>query len=254
MAGSTNASGMAQAAIPAVICSLIYRACVAIDAHALMIGLFGAAAVFCWLLVLVRLLNLLKLLPLIWSLRKAVGTYGSTDRFNALSPEEMGLSTSNEDGNGIPLGAKHGARKSEIIYYDGDGHGINISSTGGGKTSSGSVLFCLGLGAHRNLITTAKGADLAFASYYKRTSLGQNVICINPNKLLCEHGLPAHNFNPVGHFPKLAENSDPNLILKAQEVALVLLPESKKGGGDNAIFRQMARSIIQWCLIYLAFK
>lgn len=183
-------------------------------------------------------------------LANPVGIHGNLDRLNQFNPIEIGLTYDPELG-GRPYGALHGVPRPKLIFDDSKGHFLAVCSTGGGKTSSLMLQSCLQAARHSNLVTTAKGIDVAIATYRTLTALGHNVICIDPFRLLTKHGLPSHDFNPMGNFAELAGRSDPNLIIEAQDFALQLRQELSQGG-ENEIFRKVARSITQSLIVYLA--
>lgn len=178
-----------------------------------------------------------------------IGLYGNIERASAHCAEDIGLSFSNADGNGIPLASVD----DNIIYYDGPGHISIRAPTNAGKTESSSANICFALGAHRNIISTAKGAELALlTAKYRRDILHQNVVIIDPWKLTVGYDLQSHDFNPIGVLVKYAANLDSEVIDKARGIALILIPEPKDASGDGKFFRFQARNLLTWTMVYLA--
>lgn len=188
-------------------------------------------------------------------LAKPIGIYGATRGLNEHDPREFGLKTTNESGDGLFLGMKSGDAKPMPLFYDGDSHGLVVAGTGGGKTSSLSKPMRLSLGAHRNAIITAKGEDMAVSLHrFLTEELGQEVVCIDPYRLMKRHGIKSDDYNPCDVLVALANESSPEIFEKAHEIALVLLPEHSPGGGENKIFRDMGRGFIAFGLIFLAIE
>ncbi len=235
-------------ALLSLILYLIYRFFNSIDAEPLYLWLFGSATLLCVFLTIKGLIGSFRWLRLIKSMKVPTGIYGQTKFPTASNAEDIGLRFSNEDGDGIPLASVDG----KIIYWHGRGHMSVRAPTDSGKTESSAANICFALGSHRNIICTAKGAELAWLCGPYRKSIGQNIIFINPWRLMNKNGLPFHDFNPVGHLVKYAERRDPELIDKARSIANILSPEPENGSGDNKIFRTQACDILTWCLVYLA--
>lgn len=181
------------------------------------------------------------------------GIYGTTKPLNSQSPKELGLKTRNKSGKGMALGAKHGDWLHRLVYYDGDSHGLYVGSTGSGKSSSLAKPFRLSLGAEVNAIITAKGEDMAVSLHRFITEvLGQECICIDPYKLMKDHGVKSHDYNPCGELVDLASKQSPRVFEKAEEIAKIILQDPPNGGGDNQVFKDWGRSIIALCLVFLA--
>ena len=247
MSGQSVQSPWGQALL-SLILYLIYRFFQSVDASPFYLWLFGGASLLCLFLTIRGLVDAFGWWRLVNAMKKPIGIYGQTEFPTARDAEDIGLSFSNEDGNGIPLASVG----DKIIYWHGRSHMSVRAPTEGGKTESSAANICFALGGHRNIICTAKGAELAWLCGPYREKLGQNIIYINPWRLMKEHGLPFHDFNPVGHLPKLAEQGDAELIDKARGISQILLAESETGSGDNKIFRSQGRDILTWCLIYTA--
>lgn len=237
-------------ALLSLIFYLIYRFFTEFDADPFYLWLFGSATLLCVFLTIRSLFSSFRWWRLIKTMKVPTGIYGNTEFPTASDAENIGLSFANDDGNGIPLATVD----DKIIYWRGRGHMSVRAPTDSGKTESSAANICFALGGHRNIICTAKGAELAWLCGPYRKSLGQKVIYINPWRLMKEHGLPSHDFNPVGHLVKYAERHDPELIDKARSIANILLAEPETGSGDNKIFRTQGRDILTWCLIYLAIR
>ncbi|MBS7537745.1 type IV secretory system conjugative DNA transfer family protein [Ancylobacter lacus] len=239
-----------SAALSAALLFLIWRFLVSIDASPVLIWLYAALVGLFALVTLRGLIAAFRWSRLLKAMREPTGLFGRTSFPTAEDAEDLGLSFSNEDGNGIPLGGV-GDR---IIYYKGPAPISIRAATNAGKTESSSALICFALGAHRNVIATAKGAELAWlCGRYRSKILRQLVVYIDPWRLMRKLGLPSHDFNPIGHLVDYAAGGSSELIDKARAAALILLPEPDSGGGgENKIFRVLARDLITWCIVYLA--
>ncbi|RDJ21081.1 hypothetical protein DWF00_07630 [Bosea caraganae] len=236
--------GMAMAA---VVFYVIYRGLIALDAWEPLIWLYTLLIAYCLLSIVRGLWTEFQWLRLLRAMKTASGIFGRTDNPTASDAETFGLKFSNPDGNGIPLGGVG----NKIIYYDGPAPISIRAATNAGKTESSSASICFALGAHRNIIATAKGAELAYlAGPCRHDVLKQNVIFIDPWREMRKFGLPSHDFNPVGHFPDYV--GKPELIDKAKATVLTLMPESANASGENKIFRVTARDVSAWLLIKLA--
>lgn len=254
MAGQRN-EGVLAVAVPCALSYGAYNLLKSSGAYPELLYLTGGMAALCAVIAAKRSVDSLAYWFDMARLRKAAGTYGTTEKLNSRTPKQIGLKTSNEDGNGIPLGAKHGSRKREIMYYDGDSHCMFLNPTGGGKSNSFGKPARLALGAERNAIITSKGVDMAVSTNrFLTEELGQTVVNIDPYRQLKEHGIKSDNFNPTGNLVELAEKHSPDLIEKAREIAQVILPDPAGGSGDNKIFRAVGRQFITWSLVYLALE
>lgn len=181
--------------------------------------------------------------------RKPTGLYGRLAFPDARDADKLGLKFSNREGNGIPVGGTG----NKIIYYDGPGHISKRAPTNAGKTESSAAPICYALGKHRNIIATAKGAELAWlCGPYRSHVLGQQVINIDPWRIAQPLGLPSHDFNPIGHLVRYV--GSPELFGKARESMTILLPDPENGGGDNRIFLTQARDLLSGVATYLAIR
>jgi len=185
---------------------------------------------------------------------KPKGINGWLGEVNSFHPKAMGLHTDNNDGNGLLLGSLKRKWLYDIpVFYKGDSHGLILAGTGAGKTSSLSKGWVVGLGKHHNRIVTAKGADIAVSTYrFLTEELNHHVVCIDPYRLMREHGIESDDFNVCDILVKLADERSPDILDKAREIALVLIPEQISSSGENKIFRNVGRSIIYNILVYLA--
>lgn len=242
-----NTSPIAYA-LMAFISYLIYRFFVAIDASDFYLYLFGGVALINGLLVIKGLINAFTYWRMTKDLFKPAGTYGAVNPVTAKDVESLGLKFSNEDGNGIPLGADG----ENIIYWDGKGHMSVRAPTEGGKTASSASLICFALGKHRNIIATAKSEELALLCGQYRESLGQNIIYIDPYRLMKKHGITSHDFNPVGYLVRFADQGDDKLFDKAMGFAYSALPDPENNNSDP-IFKSQGRAILSTILGYLAY-
>lgn len=228
---------------------VVYRALQTAGADQATLGIWGCVVAVCAWQVVRGLRAALTWTRLLAIMARPTGLYGRTSVPTAHDAEKLGLSFDNRDGNGIPLGGVG----NKIIYYKGPAHISIRAATNAGKTESSSAPICFALGRNRNIIATAKGAELAFvAGRYRSEVLGQNVIYIDPWGLMKPLGLPSHSFNPIGHFPAYVANELPELIDKAFASSLILIPEAANASGENKIFRTHARELLSWCKIHLA--
>lgn len=183
------------------------------------------------------------------SMKTPTGLHGRLEFPDADDAEELGLSFSNDDRNGIPLAAVG----DKIIYWHGKGHASVRAPTEAGKTESSAATICFALGAHRNLIVTAKGPELAWlCGPYRKDVLKQAVHIIGPWELMRDHGMKYAHFNPLGHLVKYADAKNPELIDRARAAAQILLPEPEGASGENKFFRSLGRDLLAWCLVFLA--
>jgi type IV secretory pathway TraG/TraD family ATPase VirD4 len=230
---------------------LIYRTLAAIDGDLFYLWLFGGACAFCVLLALSSLVSSFKWDRALRDMTRPTGLYGPVEIPTAEDAEAMGLRLSNEDGDGIPLGGIG----SKIIYYYGVSHISIRAATNAGKTESSSAPTCFSLGSHRNVIATAKGAELAYlCGPYRRDVLKQDIVIVDPWGQMKGSGLKTHDFNPIGHFPAYAAKRSPELLDKTRAMALQLLEEPENGGGDNKIFMTMGRQILHGAAAFSAIE
>ncbi|WP_127599598.1 type IV secretory system conjugative DNA transfer family protein [Nitratireductor alexandrii] len=244
----SHAGGQALAGL------LVFLFCRFLDsvgASAALVWAFGGLSALFFLSALWALYGAFQWDRLLRSMKTPTGLYGRTSFPTAAHAEEFGLSFANDGGNGIPVAAV-GDR---IIYYPGPGHLSIRAPTNAGKTESSAANICFALGAHRNIIATAKGPELAWlCARYRKDVLKQNVHIVGPWQLMQRHGLTYSDFNPVGHLVGYAERKDPALIDKARQVAQILLAEPENGSGENKFFRSLGRDLLAWCLVFLAIQ
>ena len=228
-------------AFGSVVSFLIYRLLAAANADPFGQYLFGGVALACALHALLGLISAFRWGRTVKAMQEPTGLYGPVDVPGFDDLETMGLSFSNQDGNGIPVGGD-GKR---IAYYRGPAPVSYRAATNAGKTESGSAPICFALGAHRNIVATAKGAELAYiVAKYRRDVLKQNVYIVDPWGLMKGSGLSTHNLNPIGHLPRYAETGSPELLDKVRGKTLQLLPEPEGASGENRIFRVLARDFL----------
>lgn len=242
-----NTSPIAYA-LMGVFLYLIYRFFVIIGASDFYLYLFGGVAFINGLLAIKGLINGFTYWRMTKNLFQPAGIYGAVNPVTAKDAESLGLKFSNENGNGIPLGAVG----NNILYWDGKGHASLRAPTEGGKTASSATLACFALGKHRNIIASAKGAELAILCGKYRESLGQTVIYIDPYRLMKKHGFKSHDFNPVGYLVQFADKGDDKLFDKSMGFAYSALPDPENNNSDP-IFKSQGRAIISTILGYLAF-
>ncbi|MBM1556241.1 type IV secretory system conjugative DNA transfer family protein [Sulfitobacter mediterraneus] len=253
-----NDTGVIGLAVPATISYGVYAMLKSSGADPIYLYASGGVALTCGALALVKFVIETKHWIDLRRMLRAQGTYGTTRQLNDMTPEEIGLSTCNKDGDGIVLGAQSGQRGVQqlwpkLLYYKGDSHGLFSAGTGGGKTSSLAIPIRLSLGAHRNAIITAKGDDMCVALYrYLTEILHQEVHCVDPYRLLERHGIKSDDYNPCEGLVELADYRSPDLIEKARELVLTVLPEPSGTSDQNKLFRDNGREFLVWCLIYLA--
>lgn len=239
-------------------CSAIFytmsRSLKAAGADPTIAWMFELAAMFCGVMLAFRLMKLFKDSVNLKSLLKPKGIHGWLGEVNSYHPKALGFDTDNKDGNGLLVGSLKRKWRSDLpVFYKGNSHGLIMAGTGAGKTSSLSKGWVVGLGKHHNRIVTAKGADIAVSTYrYLTQELNHRVVCIDPYRLLKEHGIESNDFNPCHMLVELAEIKSPDIYDKAREIAQVLIPESIDAGGDNKVFRDVGRSMIADILVFLA--
>jgi len=232
----------------------ISRSLKAAGAEPTIAWIFELAAMFCGVLLLFRLILLVKDSISFKSLLKPKGIHGWLGEVNSFHPEAMGFSTNNNDGNGLLVGSLKRKWRSDLpVFFKGNGHCITMAGTEGGKTQSLSKGWTVGLGKHHNRIVTAKGADIAVSTFrYLTQVLKHHVVCIDPYRLLKEHGIESDDFNPCQILVELADKKSPDVFEKAREIAQVLIPELIDAGGDNKVFRDVSKSMIADILVHLA--
>lgn len=85
-----------------------------------------------------------------------------------------------------------------------------------------------------------------------RDFLKQAAFVINPWGLFDDQELPNHFYNPIGDLPALAEKNSTELVDAARAVALILIPDPENPG-DNKFFRDAARNLLTWLIIFFAY-
>jgi len=237
----------AGAAIAAVLGYLALHFLRSYDAAPFLIWLYLSIIGICGLVIVRGLWSAFHWARLFKAMKTPVGLFGRIAFPTASDAEKIGLSFSNADGNGIPLGGVG----NKIVYYKGPSHLSYRAANNAGKTESGSALICYALGAHRNIVSTAKGAELAWlCAGYREKVLGQQVVIVDPLGVAKPYGLKTHDFNPLGHLPAYAANESPELFDKSRSVAQILNPEAENSSGENKIFRSVAR---EWTSSVAAF-
>lgn len=250
-----NDTGVLGLAVPAAIFYGGYAALKSSGADPVYLYMTGGIAGFCATMAGIKFLLETKDWFRLRRMLRPQGIYGTTRKLNDLTPKEIGLKTKNPKGKGMAIGAQNGKRLQKLMFYDGDSHGIYVSGTGGGKTNSLSKNFRLSLGADVNAIITAKGEDMAVSLYrFLKDELGQQVVCLDPYRLMKKHKIKSDDFNPCERLIKLARKRSPDIFEKAREIAAVILPEPVTGGGDNKVFRNKGREFIAISLVFLALK
>lgn len=229
---------------------VIYRLLDSSGFNAFAVWMFGGLAAYCGLVTLTGLYRIFEGERLERFFKRPSGLHGRLDFPSAEDAEKLGLKFSNPDGNGIPIGGVG----DKIIYADITGHGSFRSPTGGGKSESSSALICFALGKHRNIISTAKGAELAYLCGPYRKALGQQVFYIDPWRQMQALGLPSHEFNPIGHLVRYAEQRNPELFSKARESVSIILPLPANGEGDNRIFSTQAQDLLSGFAAFSAIR
>ncbi|SMD14971.1 type IV secretory system conjugative DNA transfer family protein [Rhizobium sp. RU36D] len=174
---------------------------------------------------------------------RPTGTYGKARLASQKDAIEFGLG-GKIDGKGIFLGA---IGKTPLIYR-GLSHVVSVAPNAAGKTASITMPNAMSIGW--NLVCTDKGGEVAARTWkHRRDVLNQTVVVINPWNLFAALGLPNHHFNPVGHLPALV--GSPELVDAARAVASILIPDPPTRG-ENQFFRDAAKDLLTWLLIYLA--
>jgi len=242
MAQTLNNETAAAAAVGTVLLWFCYKGFKAAGAGPLVVQMLGWVTLFAVIVTVFRLIRDFRLWLLLQRLMTPRGIYGRIGGTGTINGAEIGLKLSNPNGDGIPVGTDDGKN---IAYWDGAGHGNVRAPTEQGKTASFFLPATVSLGAHRNIITTGKGAEVAYKSYkYRSEVLGQKVFNIDPWGEAARLGLPTHKFNPIGHLVTLAKFRSPELGEKTRQFAYTLKPEDAKASGENKVFRSVARDMV----------
>jgi len=242
-------NGAGAPAVMGLLAFLLYRFLESVGASPVMSWIMAAVSAILLLAALRSLIADWQWHRFLKSMKTPTGLLGRLEFPEGNDAEELGLSFSNADRNGIPLAAVG----DKIVYWYGKGHASIRAPTEGGKTESSAANICFALGAHRNIIATAKGSELAWlCGPYRKDVLKQAVHIIGPWELMRDHRMKYAHFNPVGHLVKYAEAKNPELIDKARAAAQILLPEPEGASGENKFFRSLGRDFIAWCLVFLA--
>jgi len=150
--------------------------------------------------------------------------------------------------DGVFLGCDE---KGHPVFFDGEIHGLTLSSAGGGKTVSFSVpTLC-----HVPLpmvVMDLKGTLACMTKNLRKKHHKQEVFCVNPPHLFTEIlGTPAC-YAPtqilIDSWSDTARHKD--LIADAQDMALQLYPDPQ-ARGENQFFRMGSRKLIVFGLIFL---
>lgn len=237
----------AQATVKAVFCFVCYLLVAHLRIHPyldlLFLGLTGLS-----------ILKLMRALLRDWwhgrALKKAstpTGLYGSTKAVGLRDLLEAGIRTTNEDGNGIPIGAIG----NKLLFYDGAAHVSIRAATGAGKTESSSAPIGLALGAHRNLVIMGKGREPAELIAEYRESIGQDVMIIDIGNQMKGTRFKTHAFNFCSRLVALAAAQDPELIDQASGTAQALI-KLLKSTGDARFFILQGQKYLKDILIACA--
>jgi type IV secretory pathway TraG/TraD family ATPase VirD4 len=181
-------------------------------------------------------------------LERPLGLEGNVNAPHVKDLIKAGLKTRNVDGQGFPIGSVNG----RYLWFDGQGHVYISAATNGGKTESSAVPALMSFGVDRNPVVTAKGADLVRICAAYRKALGQDVYIIDPFGICKDAGLSTHDFNEIGHLPKLAAIDSPELIEKALKSAMRRIPDDPNSKSDNKIFSDVARILLNGAIAYFA--
>lgn len=254
MANAKNS--VMNAAVPAAVFYSMSRSLKAAGAEPAFVTALEVGATFFSILLGFRLLGIIKDSINFNNLLKPKGIHGWFGEVNSYHPKALGFDTTNKDGNGLLVGSLRRKWWSDLpVFYKGNSHGLIMAGTGSGKTSSLSKGWVVGLGKHHNRIVTAKGADIAVSTYrYLTQELNHHVVCIDPYRLLKEHGIESDDFNPCQILVDLADKNSPDIFDKAREIAQVLIPETLDAGGDNKVFRDVSKSMMADILVHLALE
>ncbi len=180
------------------------------------------------------------------SLEARRSLHGDAKLADASKIRDAGL-IGNDPRTSLHLGAANG----RLLSYAGSSHLVTVAPNNEGKTES--VVIPNALAIEHNAVITDKGGEVALATWRHRERLGYDCIFVSPWRMHVDKGLPAHRFNPVGRLVDLARNDDPDIIDEARGFADLLVPENPKAG-DNKIFQDKGRTIIQWLLLHHAYQ
>lgn len=210
------------------------------EGAALYTGLFRGAGWVCVLGAVVsvfraRLQHLKRKLS-----EKASGVFGRAAFATADECEENGLF----DPKGLYLGLLDG----RPLFYRGKAHLLTCAPARQGK-GIGFVIPNLLHYLGSVIVTDPKGELAAVTARHRREVFGQDVVVFNPWGL---HGLPQHRINPLEILIRMA--GDPalwrGLADEVRAIVMQLLPEPEDT--RNRFFRDGARSIMFFVLLYLA--
>ncbi|MCV6575099.1 MAG: type IV secretory system conjugative DNA transfer family protein [Cohaesibacter sp.] len=183
------------------------------------------------------------------SLEKPLGLEGTTRTPHVRDLIEAGLKTQNLDGQGFPLGEVDRT----YLFFDGPGHIYVTAATNGGKTESSAAPALFALGVDRNIVVTAKGADLVHLCAHHRKAIGQDVIIIDPFGMCKDIDLPTHDFNEIGHLPDPAAKDSPELFEKSLVAAKRRIPDKpKSNASSDDIFGKVAQTLLNGSIAYFA--
>ncbi|MBK6509552.1 MAG: type IV secretory system conjugative DNA transfer family protein [Haliea sp.] len=136
-------------------------------------------------------------------------------------------------------------------------HMITYGGPGSGKGTS-AVIPNLLMWQGSVFVTDPKGENAAVTAKYRRDSLGQRIVYLNPWH---ELGLPNTNFNPLEIIvesvrrtrdPNSAQKEKNNELSDARAIASILVPEPLDPG-QNQWVRERARTLIAAFILYLAY-
>jgi len=139
------------------------------------------------------------------------------------------------------------------LYQHGDGHLLTVAPPGSGKTTALVLPNMLNYSGSI-VVTDPKGAVTAQSIRYRRDTLGQKVVVLNPwlEEMSREppHGI-GRDLGDSGFNPLYRLKDDRSLGENARLIAELLLPDDPKSRGDDDYFTRAPRAIITGCLMLM---
>ena len=154
-----------------------------------------------------------------------------------------------QSATGLFLGAVHG----EMVFYEPESHLLTIAPNGTGKTSGIGVpnlLATAAIAPLRGMFVTDKSGESAAMCWRFVNDKLPDSVCMNAAGL---HGLPNHRLNRLQSIVDLARSGSPDCVDAARDKLLIIVQEPD-ASGDNKHFRDSARDLGTWVLVYLAFE
>lgn len=135
------------------------------------------------------------------------------------------------------------------LYMHGEGHCLTIAAQGSGKTTGLIIPTLLTYRAGSVVVTDPKGAITAQTRRYRQT-LGR-VVVLNPwRRELLNDPAFGLDLGDDGFNPLQGIGTSPDGQAAARQLAALLLPDMP--GETQPYFRQDARDLLGWCLLWQA--